>query len=109
MEIGAGCKIQSHTFICSGVRIGAGVFVGHGVMFVNDKTPRATNVDGTMQGPDDWDLLEIHVGDGATIGSGAILLGGITIGSGAMIGAGAIVSTDVPNDGIVRGEPARLR
>ena len=109
VEIGAGCKIQSHTFICSGVRIGTGVFVGHGVMFVNDKNPRATNPDGSMQGPDDWEQLTINIEDGARIGSGAIILGGVTIGSGAMVGAGAVVSADVPDEATVRGEPARVR
>jgi len=109
VEIGAGCKIQSHSFICSGVLIGDGVFVGHGVVFVNDKTPRATNPDGSLQGQDDWQLLPITVEPTATIGSGALILGGVTIGRGAMIGAGAIVAADVPAGATIRGEPARLR
>ena len=109
VEIGAGCKIQSHSFICSGVRIGDGVFVGHGVVFVNDKTPRATNPDGSLQGEGDWQLLPITVEPEATLGSGALILGGVRIGSGALIGAGAIVADDVPAGATVRGEPARLR
>ncbi len=109
VEVGARCKIQSHAFICSGVRIGEGVFIGHGVMFVNDKAPRATNSDGSLQGPEDWQLLEIAVEDGATIGSGAVILGGVTIGAEATVGAGAVVATDVPAGTVVRGEPARVR
>ena len=109
VTIGADCKIQSHSFVCSGVRIGEGVFVGHGVMFVNDKTPRATNPDGSLQGADDWELLPVTVESGAAIGSGAVILGGIRIGRGATIGAGAIVSADVPDGITVRGEPARVR
>lgn len=108
-EIGANCKIQSHTFICTGVRIGDGVFVGHGVMFVNDKSPRAVNAAGALQGPEDWELLEVAVESGATIGSGALILGGLTIGRDSMIGAGAVVSRDVAAGAVVRGEPARTR
>jgi len=109
VEIGAGCKVQSHSFICTGVRIGDGVFVGHGVIFVNDKAPRATNPDGSLQGPEDWELLPITIEDGVTVGSGALILGGVRVGRDAMIGAGAIVSTDVPAGATVRGEPARIR
>jgi acetyltransferase-like isoleucine patch superfamily enzyme len=78
-------------------------------MFVNDKAPRALNEAGELQGPDDWELLETTVGAGATIGSGAVILGGIEIGRDAMIGAGAVVSADVPDGAVVRGEPARVR
>ena len=107
--IGSNCKIQSHTFICDGVEIGDGVFVGHGVMFVNDKFPRATNDGGGLAGPDDWTLLRVRVADAATIGSGAIVLGGVTIGRGATVGAGAVVTRDVADGEIVAGVPARVR
>jgi len=106
--IGARCKIQSHTFICAGVEIGNGVFVGHGVVFVNDKFPRATTEGGAIAGEADWELLPVYVEDRATIGSGAIVLGGVRIAEGAMVGAGAVVSGDVGPDEIVAGVPARL-
>lgn len=105
--IGARCKVQSHTFICSGVTVGDGVFVGHGVIFINDKTPRARNAAGELAGSDDWELLEVLVGNDVTIGSGAVILGGVKIGRGAMIGAGAVVSHDVAEDETVAGVPAR--
>jgi acetyltransferase-like isoleucine patch superfamily enzyme len=105
--VGADCKIQSHTFVCDGVRIGDGVFVGHGVMFVNDKTPRVLNAAGEPQGEEDWELLPVSVGDGAAIGSGAVILGGVTIGAGALVGAGAVVTHDVPAGATVAGVPAR--
>lgn len=107
--IGSRCKIQSHTFICDGVEIGDGVFVGHGVMFVNDKFPQATNASGELAGGDDWTLLPVRVGDGATIGSGAIVMGGVTIGAAAMVGAGAVVTRDVAPGEVVVGVPARVR
>jgi acetyltransferase-like isoleucine patch superfamily enzyme len=107
--IGARCKIQSHTFVCDGVTIGDGVFVGHGVMFVNDKSPRATNEGGELAVEEDWTLLPVTVGDGASIGSGAIVLGGVTIGAGALVGAGAVVTRDVPAGAVVAGVPARVR
>jgi acetyltransferase-like isoleucine patch superfamily enzyme len=107
--VGANCKIQSHTFICDGVRIGDGVFVGHGVMFVNDKRPRATTDDGTLQTDADWELIETHVEDGAALGSGAVILGGVRIGSGALVGAGAVVTRDVAPGATVLGSPARAR
>ena len=105
--IGADCKIQSHTFICDGVTIGDGAFVGHGVVFVNDKRPRATNPNGQLQGESDWILLRTVVEDGATIGSGATILGGVTIGAGSTVGAGAVVTHDVPPGATVAGNPAR--
>jgi UDP-2-acetamido-3-amino-2,3-dideoxy-glucuronate N-acetyltransferase len=105
--VGARCKIQSHTFICDGVRLEDEVFVGHGVMFVNDKFPRATNADGELSGQDDWTLLPVHVERGATIGSGAVILGGVTIGAGALVGAGAVVTRDVAAGEVVTGVPAR--
>jgi acetyltransferase-like isoleucine patch superfamily enzyme len=106
-SIGARCKIQSHTFICDGVTIGDGVFVGHGVVFVNDKRPAATAAGGALQTEDDWTLLATVVEDGASIGSGAVILGGVTIGAGALIGAGAVVTRDVPAGATVAGVPAR--
>jgi acetyltransferase-like isoleucine patch superfamily enzyme len=105
--VGRRCKIQSHAFICSGVTLGDGVFVGHGVLFVNDKTPRATAADGRLAGDEDWTLLDTVVEDGAALGSGAILLGGVRIGAGALVGAGAVVSRDVAPGAVVAGVPAR--
>ena len=107
--VGERCKIQSHTFICDGVQIGDEVFVGHGVMFVNDKFPRATNDAGELAGDTDWKLLPVRIGEGATIGSGAIVLGGVTIGADALIGAGAVVTRDVAAGATVAGVPARVR
>lgn len=106
-EIGAACKIQSHTFICDGVRIEDEVFVGHGVTFVNDKLPRATTGDGALQTEDDWELLTTVVERGATIGSGATILGGVRIGRGATVGSGAVVTKDVAAGQTVAGNPAR--
>lgn len=105
-EIGASCKIQSHTFVCDGVRIGDEVFVGHGVTFVNDKRPRATAADGALQTEADWELLPTVVEQGASIGSGATILGGVRIGRGATVGAGAVVTKDVPPGATVIGNPA---
>ena len=105
--IGAACKIQSHTFICDGVRIEDEVFVGHGVAFVNDKHPRATDGAGELQSESDWELLETVVERGAAIGSGATILGGVRIGAGATVGAGAVVVKDVPAGATVVGNPAR--
>ena len=106
-SVGARCKIQSHTFICDGVTIEDEVFVGHGVMFVNDKRPRATAAGGAMQTEDDWELLPIVVERGASIGSGAVILGGVRIGAGALVGAGAVVARDVAPGETVAGVPAR--
>ena len=106
-RIGARCKLQSHTFVCDGVTIEDEVFVGHGVMFVNDKRPRATRPDGSLQGPDDWELLPTVVERGASLGSGAIVLGGLRIGAGAIVGAGAVVTRDVAPGETVAGSPAR--
>ena len=107
--VGARCKIQSHTFICDGVTIGDGVFVGHGVMFVNDKRPAATAPGGALQTEADWTLLRTVVEDGASLGSGAVVLGGVRIGAGALVGAGAVVTRDVPAGTTVAGVPARAR
>jgi UDP-2-acetamido-3-amino-2,3-dideoxy-glucuronate N-acetyltransferase len=106
-EIGAACKIQSHTFICDGVKIEDEVFVGHGVTFVNDKRPQATNSDGKLQTEADWEMLDTVVERGASIGSGATILGGVRIGAGATVGAGAVVTKDVAPRATVAGNPAR--
>ena len=108
VSIGNRCKIQSHTFICEGVTIEDEVFVGHGVIFINDSDPRATNPDGSMQGEEDWRCLPILVKKRASIGSHATILCGITIGENALIGAGAVVTRDVPDNVIVTGNPARV-
>jgi len=106
--IGANCKVSSHTFICAGVTIGDGVFVGHGVMFINDLYPKAINEDGSLATDADWQLVETSVRNRASIGSGAVILAGVTIGEGALIAAGAVVTHDVPAGAIVAGVPARL-
>jgi acetyltransferase-like isoleucine patch superfamily enzyme len=105
--VGAACKIQSHTFICDGIEIGDRVFVGHGVTFVNDKLPRATGAAGALQAENDWELQRTVVEDGASIGSGATILGGLRIGREAMVGAGAVVTRDVAAGATVMGNPAR--
>jgi acetyltransferase-like isoleucine patch superfamily enzyme len=105
--VGARCKVQSHTFICEGVTIEDEVFVGHGVMFVNDLHPRATTDDGALQQSDDWELARTVVRRRSSIGSGAVILGGVTIGEGAMVGAGAVVTSEVPAGVVVAGVPAR--
>ena len=105
--IGARCKIQSHTFVCDGVTIEDEVFVGHGVLFVNDKRPRATAGDGALQSEDDWELLETVVERGASLGSGVVVLGGVRIGARALVGAGAVVTADVEPGAVVAGVPAR--
>lgn len=107
-SIGARCKIQSHSFICEGVEIEDEVFVGHGVLFCNDKIPRATTADGRMQTADDWALLRTVVERGASLGSGSVILGGVRIGRGAVVGAGAVVTSDVAVGATVAGVPARL-
>lgn len=107
-EVGARCKISSHSFICSGVTIEDEVFVGHGVIFVNDKVPRATTETGELQGEQDWVLLCTVVERGASIGSGAVVLGDVRIGAGALVGAGAVVTRDVAPGEIVVGNPARM-
>ena len=106
-RIGARCKVQSHSFVCEGVTIEDDVFVGHGVVFVNDKYPRATTDEGDLQGPEDWTLLETVVERRASLGSGAIVLGGVRIGAGAMVGSGAVVTRDVAPGDVVAGVPAR--
>jgi acetyltransferase-like isoleucine patch superfamily enzyme len=105
--IGANCKIQSHTFICDGVTIEDEVFVGHGVMFINDKRPRATNSDGSRQTEADWELAPVVVRRGASLGSASTILGGVEIGAKALVGAGAVVTVDVPPGSTVVGNPGR--
>ena len=107
VEIGSRCKIQSHTFICTGVTLEDEVFVGHGVVFINDKRPRATTEAGGLQTETDWELLPTVVERGASLGSGAILLGGVRVGAGALVGAGAVVTRDVAAGEVVAGSPAR--
>jgi UDP-2-acetamido-3-amino-2,3-dideoxy-glucuronate N-acetyltransferase len=106
-RLGANCKIESHTFICDGVTIEDGVFVGHGVLFINDKRPRATNAAGGLQAAADWSKLETLVAEGASLGSGAVILGGVEIGAGALIGSGAVVTRNVEAGAVVAGVPAR--
>lgn len=107
--IGQRCKISSHSFVCSGIVIEDEVFVGHGVVFINDRFPRASNPDGSPQQEGDWRLETTVVRRGASIGSGAIVMCGVQIGEGAMVGAGALVTRDVPPQALVAGNPARLR
>jgi len=106
--VGARCKISSHTFLCSGVHIEDGVFVGHGVMFINDLYPRAANEDGSLQTEADWEMVNTRVKAHASLGSNCTILSGVTIGKGAMVGAGAVVTHDVPDYAIVAGNPARV-
>jgi acetyltransferase-like isoleucine patch superfamily enzyme len=107
-KIGSRCKISSHTFICEGVTLEDDVFIGHNVVFTNDRYPRATNEGGQLQTESDWKCIPTLVKRGASIGSGAVLLCGITVGENAMIGAGSVVTKDVPPDAIVAGNPARI-
>ena len=107
--IGARCKIQSHTFICTGVEIEDEVFVGHGTLFINDKFPRATTEEGALKTEADWQLERTVVERGAALGSGAVVLSGIRIGAGALVGAGAVVTQDVAPGETVAGVPARVR
>jgi UDP-2-acetamido-3-amino-2,3-dideoxy-glucuronate N-acetyltransferase len=107
VSVGARCKIQSHSFLCSGVTIEDDVFVGHGAVFVNDKRPRATGDDGRLLQAGGWTQLPTFVGRGASIGSGAVILCGIRIGADALIGAGAVVTRDVADGDVVVGVPAR--
>ena len=106
--VGARCKISSHTFICEGVVIEDEVFVGHGVMFTNDRFPRATNPDGSAQSEADWVVEPTIIRKTASIGSNATIVAGVTIGIGALVGAGAVVTKSVPDYAIVAGVPARV-
>ena len=107
-RVGARCKISSHTFVCEGVTIEDEVFVGHGVMFINDRRPRAARPDGTPQTEADWTLETTVVRRGASIGSNATILCGVEVGAGATVGAGAVVTKDVPPGATVAGNPARV-
>lgn len=106
-KIGADCKVSSHTFVCEGVDIGDEVFIGHNVSFINDKYPRSTNPDGSMQTEADWHVVRTHVKKGASIGTSATILCGVTIGERAIVGAGSVVTRDVADGEIVAGNPAR--
>jgi acetyltransferase-like isoleucine patch superfamily enzyme len=106
--IGADCKISSHSFICEGVNIADGVFVGHNVTFINDKFPRAVNPDGSLQTEADWAVVETRVERNVSIGSSTTILCGVTIGEGAMIGAGSVVTRNVPPGEVWMGNPARF-
>ncbi len=106
-RIGARCKVSSHSFLCDGVTLEDGVFIGHGVMFTNDRFPASVDAKGALKGPGDWECEPTHVGAGASIGSNATILCGLNIGAGALIGAGAVVTADVPSYAIMAGVPAR--
>jgi acetyltransferase-like isoleucine patch superfamily enzyme len=108
VRIGRHCKISSHTFICEGVTVEDEVFIGHGVQFINDKYPRATTLDGSLQTEADWRVEPTWVERGAAIGTGATILGGVRIGERAIVGAGAVVTKDVPSGAVVAGNPARI-
>lgn len=107
VSIGKRCKIQSHSFICEGVIIEDEVFVGHGVMFINDLFPRSTTEGGELKRADDWTLVTTRIGQRASIGSNATIMGGISIGKNALVGAGAVVTKNVPDYAIVAGVPAK--
>lgn len=107
-SVGARCKISSHSFLCEGVAIEDEVFIGHGVMFTNDRYPRAANDDGSLQTDADWQVAETRVKQRASIGSNATIIAGIVIGESALVGAGAVVTHDVPDYAIVAGVPARV-
>lgn len=108
VTVGERCKIQSHTFLCEGVTIEDECFIGHGVMFINDRHPKAVNAAGELANRADWPLERTRVCRGASIGSGAVIMGGVTVGAGALVGAGAVVTRDVPAAATVIGIPARL-
>jgi acetyltransferase-like isoleucine patch superfamily enzyme len=106
--IGKNCKISSHSFICEGVHIADNVFIGHNVTFINDRFPRATNEDGSMQTDADWHVEETFIEEGASIGSSVTILCGVRVGKRAIVGAGSVVTKDVPEKAIVAGNPAKI-
>lgn len=108
VTVGNNCKIQSHSFICEGVALEDGVFIGHGVMFINDRYPRSTTESGALQAEADWQVVSTRIKKGASIGSNATILCGVTVGEGAIVGAGSVVTRDVPPGVIVTGNPARV-
>ncbi len=107
-KVGKRCKVSTHTFICEGVTIDDECFIGHHVVFINDRYPQAANPDGSLQTDADWAVVATHVERGASIGSGAVILCGVTIGEGALVGAGSVVTKDVPRFAVVAGNPARV-
>lgn len=107
-KVGKRCKISSHTFVCEGVTIEDNVFIGHGVVFINDLYPKATAANGGLQTEKDWKVVPTLVKNGASIGSGATILANVTIGKNAIVGAGSVVTKNVPPDTIVAGNPARV-
>lgn len=107
-SIGSNCKISSHSFICEGVTIGNGVFVGHNVSFINDRKPMSVNQDGSLKNKEDWSMEETRIGNQVSIGTSATIMCGISVGQGAVIGAGAVVVHDIPENAIVVGNPARI-
>ena len=106
--VGKNCKISSHTFVCEGVEIEDGVFIGHGVTFINDSYPRAVRADGELQTESDWKVEKTIIRRGASIGSGSTILSNVEIGENAIVGAGSVVTKDVPANAIVAGNPAKL-
>ncbi|CAN5287448.1 acyltransferase [soil metagenome] len=108
VTIGKNCKISSHSFICEGVHIADNVFIGHNVTFINDKFPRATNEDGSLQTEADWACIETHIEESASIGSSVTILCGLKIGRKAIVGAGSVVTKDVPANAVVAGNPAKI-
>jgi len=107
-EVGKDCKISSHTFICEGVKIGDGVFIGHNVSFINDMFPKAINEEGSMQTDEDWELVKTEIKDHASIGTSVTILGGLTIGFNALIGAGSVVTKNIPDNAVAAGNPAKI-
>jgi UDP-2-acetamido-3-amino-2,3-dideoxy-glucuronate N-acetyltransferase len=107
-RVGRNCKISSHSFICEGVTVEDEVFIGHGVKFINDKYPRATTASGQLQTDEDWAVVQTVVRRGASVGTGAVILGGVEIGERAIVGAGSVVTRNVPPDTVVAGNPAKV-